>query len=128
MQGYENLVRFSPAIGSSNQVVVANAFAGELDTITVINTSLSAWGTGGILAAYNRQCYVCEVGNCTGGLSGNWTNGSVKYLALKLIKGSNVYYGWARLSLNVGPASKLTIMDYAYNSNPGQQILAGQTK
>jgi hypothetical protein len=39
---------------------------------------------------------------------------------------SQVYYGWVRLSVASGVINA-TIFDYAYNSSPGQPILAGQT-
>jgi len=60
---------------------------------------------------------------------GNWTDSTDHYLGLKIIKGSNTYYGWVRLSVSVTAGqSSVTIKDYAYNSTPNQQILAGQTK
>jgi hypothetical protein len=69
------------------------------------------------------------------GAGSYWLNVSDKYLGLKFITGNNTYYGWARLSssytLSNGytvTAGQLILKDYAYNSIPNQQIIAGQTK
>jgi hypothetical protein len=58
---------------------------------------------------------------------GNWTTSTDHYVGLKILQGSDSYYGWARLGVTNTPVS-FTIKDYAYNSSPNQQILAGQTK
>jgi hypothetical protein len=57
---------------------------------------------------------------------GYWVGETDKYLALKLIVGSNTYFGWARLDL-VSTSSSFTLKDYAYQSTPNACILAGQT-
>jgi hypothetical protein len=76
-------------------------------------------------------------GRCTAPnipLRGNWINVSDKFLGLKVIKGTNIYYGWVRLTssyqivrhtLNNG---QLIVKDYAYNNVTNKPILAGQTK
>jgi len=48
---------------------------------------------------------------------GYWSSATNKYLALKLIVGTNTYYGWARFDL-LAISSSFTIKDYAYNSTP----------
>jgi hypothetical protein len=58
--------------------------------------------------------------------TGYWAGATDKYLALKLIVGSNTYYGWARLDFLAGSGS-FTLKDYAYNSTPNACIQAGQT-
>lgn len=125
--GYDSYVEISPESGSSNQVAKNNKGVLALDTSTVINSSLSKWSD------HANQTLAGEVYQKSEGFyehtnTGNWTFGTVKYLPLKLIKGANIYYGWARLSIYVLQESSLTVMDYAYNSNPNQSILAGQTK
>jgi hypothetical protein len=57
---------------------------------------------------------------------GYWPSVTNKYLALKLIVGTNTYYGWARFDLLAISAS-FTIKDYAYNSIPNTCIQAGKT-
>lgn len=46
---------------------------------------------------------------------GYWVGETNKYLALKLIVGSNTYYGWARLDFE-STSTSFTIKDYAYES------------
>jgi hypothetical protein len=58
--------------------------------------------------------------------TGNWLGATNKYLALKLIVGSNTYYGWARLDF-LFISGSFTIKDYAYESTPNACIQSGQT-
>jgi hypothetical protein len=58
--------------------------------------------------------------------TGNWIGQNDKYLALKLIVGTNTYYGWARLDV-VATSSSFTVKDYAYNSIPNACLQSGQT-
>ncbi|MBL0104700.1 MAG: T9SS type A sorting domain-containing protein [Bacteroidetes bacterium] len=57
---------------------------------------------------------------------GNWVGATDKYLALKLIVGTDTYYGWARMDL-LPSSTSFTIKDYAYESTPNVCIQAGQT-
>ncbi len=57
---------------------------------------------------------------------GYWVGETNKYLALKLIVGTNTYYGWARLDL-LSTSTSFTIKDYAYESTPNACIQSGQT-
>jgi hypothetical protein len=56
---------------------------------------------------------------------GHWVGASDKYLALKLIVGTNTYYGWARIDI-ISNSASFTIKDYAYESNPNGCIQSGQ--
>lgn len=56
---------------------------------------------------------------------GHWVGASDKYLALKLIVGTNTYYGWVRIDILSNSAS-FTIKDYAYESTPNACIQSGQ--
>lgn len=56
---------------------------------------------------------------------GFWVGESDKYLALKLIVGTNTYYGWVRLDVSATSTS-FTIKDYAYESTPNACIQTGQ--
>jgi hypothetical protein len=58
---------------------------------------------------------------------GYWAGESNKYLALKLIVGTNSYYGWARLDL-IPTSTSFTIKDYAYESTPNACIQSGQNR
>jgi hypothetical protein len=56
---------------------------------------------------------------------GYWSSATNKYLALKLIVGTNTYYGWARFDL-LAISSSFIIKDYAYESTPNACIQAGK--
>lgn len=57
---------------------------------------------------------------------GNWFGGKTdKFIGLQLKVGGDFLYGWARLDVSSGNDS-LIIKDYAYNSVPGDCILANE--
>jgi hypothetical protein len=60
------------------------------------------------------------------GIHGIWPNRSEAYVALKINKDNNTYYGWIHLSSsqNVWPD---TVTEFAYNSIPDSSIYIGQT-
>jgi hypothetical protein len=127
--GFLSHVSINLPYGSSNQfAVTANLWALALDSLTTIGASLSKWS--GATIELGQQDYVCNCvgGGCSGNPTGPWVPGTTKYLGLKLISGSNIYYGWARLMIETYRESELIVMDYAYNSSPNQPILAGQKK
>jgi hypothetical protein len=98
----------------SGSLVSGNYLPWALSSASSICDTLSTWYTAdkpGTLAL--------------GSSLGNWVGQSNKYLALKLIVGSNTYYGWARLDVDASSAS-FTIKDYAYQSTPNACIEAGQ--
>ncbi len=61
-----------------------------------------------------------------GASTGYWPGATNNYLALKLIVGTNTYYGWARLDF-LAMSGSFTIKDYAYHSTPNACIQSGQT-
>ncbi len=117
--------------GSSDSIGVichpqnSNAYAG-----TILGGNYLSWA----LAASSTICPSTATwydANHPGTLGwgtnlGYWVGETDKYLALKLIIGSNTYYGWARIDL-VSTSSSFTLKDYAYQSTPNACILAGQT-
>jgi hypothetical protein len=56
---------------------------------------------------------------------GNWPGQTDKYLALKLVVGTNTYYGWVRLDV-YNTSSSFTVKDYAYESTPNACIVTGE--
>lgn len=59
---------------------------------------------------------------------GDWVNVNDRYLGLKFVAEGNVYYGWARLSVELkGRVLSAVLSGYAYENVPGQEIRAGQT-
>lgn len=68
-------------------------------------------------------------------VQGAWNSGGANvqgYVGLTLQDGSgNFYYGWAQFVYNSstvydGTAGELTLIDYAFDQNPGEAILAGE--
>lgn len=57
---------------------------------------------------------------------GYWAGASNNYLALKLMVGTNTYYGWARFDFQPSSTS-FTVKDYAYESTPNACIQAGES-
>ncbi|MGB0883049.1 MAG: T9SS type A sorting domain-containing protein [Vicingaceae bacterium] len=50
------------------------------------------------------------------------------YIALRLLKGGNYYYGWVRLDVSYwGAAVSVVLKDYAFEDIPNRIITAGQT-
>jgi len=118
-------------VGSADAIGVicypqnSNAYSGDfvsgrylpwaLSTSTPICASLATWydssnpGTMGL-----------------GATTGYWPGVTNKYLALKLIVGTNTYYGWARLDF-LEMSGSFTIKEYAYESTPNDCIQSGQT-
>jgi hypothetical protein len=58
--------------------------------------------------------------------NGYWVGENNKYLALKLLVGTNTYYGWARFDV-IATSTSFTLKDYAYESTPNTCIQSGQT-
>ena len=97
------------------------------------------------VAIESRRIDLLDSLGSIGASSESWMSGSINllganivwardtaFLGLKLIKGSDTYYGWVRLAgvLRTGftLGATITVLDYAYNSTPNAPILAGQTK
>ncbi|HYG50732.1 MAG TPA: T9SS type A sorting domain-containing protein [Flavobacteriales bacterium] len=57
---------------------------------------------------------------------GDWVGATDKYLAFKFAIGANTHYGWARLDVS-STSNSVTVKDFAYESMPSTQILAGAT-
>lgn len=59
---------------------------------------------------------------------GDWVNVNDRYLGLKFVAEGKLYYGWARLSVQLkGRVLSAVLSGYAYENVPGQGIRAGQT-
>jgi len=61
---------------------------------------------------------------------GFWVDVQNKYAGLRVMFAGQYHYGWARFDMQLGNQygvqNLITLKDYAYNSQPNQQILAGQ--
>ncbi len=105
-----------------------NGFPTALLLNSTIDGTSFTWLNGGSrgLAMLGWTCGGPTLMQVHSYLACNFLNASSKYLALRLHVASQVYYGWVRLSVASGVINA-TIFDYAYNSSPGQPILAGET-
>lgn len=57
---------------------------------------------------------------------GEWLAASDKYVGVKFVANTQIYYGWVRLSVSAG-ADTIIVKDLAYNQNTGLGIGAGLT-
>jgi hypothetical protein len=80
----------------------------------VINSSSSTW-------FYPSTSMIHMNGN---GAEGHWIGVTDKYLGVRLKVAGQWHYGWIRLDVPSN-AGSYTVKDYAYNSMPNQQIIAG---
>jgi len=48
------------------------------------------------------------------------------YLGVRFTFGGDVYYGWVRMDTDVNGSNLMVVKDFAYESTPGEGILAGQ--
>jgi len=60
---------------------------------------------------------------------GSWLNVEGRYLGLKFFIKGHVHYGWARLNVTAQDMKiTATLTGYAYETVPGEPIIAGRTK
>ena len=98
------------ALNSGDAIAAANNFGSQQATIGLKgNVSVPAFN---INYAFNQ---------------GEFLGASEKFLGMKFSVGTNIHYGWVRLSLDTLDAAglKLIIHDYAYNGDADQPINAG---
>lgn len=98
------------ALNSGDAIAAANNFGSQQAILGVKgNVSVPAFN---INYAFNQ---------------GEFLGVSQKFLGMKFSAGTNIHYGWVRLSLDTLDPSglKLTIHDYAYNGDVDQPINAG---
>ncbi len=129
-------VKVSPSAGSQVPMYGAILLAKALNYNAIIGT-VSPSGTSWQNAqnAVLRQIPLSNSGcprGCSGGGNpipfGDWSDSTDRYLPIRFSVGGDWYYGWVRVSVvSLNPGISFTIKDYAYNSLPNQQILAGET-
>lgn len=111
-------------IGVSCNPLNNNAYSGELVSGTYLPWALSTSST--ICASLSTWYDSNNLGTMgLGASTGYWVGATDKYLALKLIVGSNTYYGWARLDF-LAMSGSFTLKDYAYESTPNACIQSGR--
>jgi hypothetical protein len=84
-----------------------------------------------LLMLGGQSVYVGSTGTCCFFAYGNWKDVQQQYLGLKFTINGETHYGWARftvkLPVEVTAPIKAILSGYAYESNPGQSIVAGDT-
>ena len=117
---HESRVSISALDGNA---VASSTYPLAMNLYDTISSGLT-WSASGNL----REVRSAGDVGCPSDTSGNWTNSIDHYLGLKLIVGTDTYYGWGRMQITVFPfTTSCIIKDYAYNSTPNQFILAGDT-
>jgi len=98
------------ALNSGDAIASANNFGSQQATLGV-KGSVS-------IPAFNYNFPISQ---------GEFLGVSEKFLGMKFSAGTNIHYGWVRLSLDTLDAAglKLTIHDFAYNGDADQPINAG---
>jgi len=93
--------------------------AGYADTLNIFDTisAFSNWSTEQLSLTYLNTFDIQ--------LAGMWAEVDNKFLGLKLVEGSNFFYGWVRIEVK-GSNIEITVKDFAYNSQPNQPIIAGE--
>jgi hypothetical protein len=127
--GFRESFDETPASGNG----VADAPPARLLEGDEVGPSQTFYGGTGTLASYN---YSCGGTGCLGySGSGNWIiqqgdnyKGEMGYLGLMFQIDGETHYGWALLSVNLGPPPFVTLKGYAYETIANMPIAAGQTK
>jgi hypothetical protein len=123
-------VKIDPA--GTNGVAITSSYASQIPQGVAIDPALT-W-TSTIRALTTQDPPICysfdgQPLQCSSGMAnGNWLFGDSedlpKFLGLRFESAGSAHYGWARLSIPVFGTS-CTLKDYAYNSVPGEAIVAG---
>lgn len=118
---YKNVASVS---GTSMSFVDSGGEPAALSFGNIISTA-NATAPGGYLLRYGTGL------STTGFKGGNWPqDGSNAYLGLIFTSSSEQYTGWAQINVDVNgsfAAESATLVDYAYDTTPGESIAAGQT-
>jgi len=114
---------------NSNEIgrSVTGNYPSALAPNSVINSGTYTWinGPSQVMVEKSWHCITTMGTHWASYYIGTWINASSKYLPLRLHVGMQIYYGWVRLNVSAVMLN-LTALDYAYNSSPGQSILAGE--
>ena len=115
-------------LASSNSVVTSS-YVNALSVGSVISSS-NSWGGGGLLGdlGYYSNWFVnSTTSNSSSGAfsNGNFPGEGNKYIGVRFeINPAEFHYGWIQVSLNE-ECSNLIIKDWAYETTPGDSIIAG---
>ena len=57
--------------------------------------------------------------------TGFWVGADHQYMGVRFFGGSDLYYGWIEISINEDTPWTMTVNSWAYNSVPGEGLVAG---
>ena len=82
------------------------------------------WDSGG---AFTRTRGTCSYSGGPGRalVCGYWKNAQGRFLGFEFTVQGQKHYGWARLSVTFNPIGIATLTGYAYETEPGKPIRAG---
>ena len=124
MTGNNSYVNFASVSGTSMSFVSGNGgLPAALSFGSIIATANATTSSGKLLSfGFN--------GSSVGFKGGNWpTDSSNAYLGIIFTSNSQQYTGWAQINVTVNGApgtQSATLVDYAYDTTPGESITAGQ--
>jgi hypothetical protein len=113
----------------------AIAYVKELSSGDAIDGSL-LWGADAgqlLVEKVGASCTVWIGGSICAAIyaNGDWglAPPATGFVGVQFLIGGQVHYGWVRLRVQSGPGGtmNLYLLDYAYNSVPGEPILAGES-
>jgi hypothetical protein len=131
---YPRHVYVDPMAG--NQIAdSALGYVKELSSGDVIDGSL-LWGADAgqlLIERVGAHCVTFFGGTfCVpSNTNSDWglTPPAIGFVGVQFLIGDQIHYGWVRLMVQSGaqgPNMTITLMDYAYNSVPGEPIIAGE--
>lgn len=125
---YNNHVYINPLNGNGVAVLALNNYPAAFVLNNEIGPSLT-WENVPITSFTLTQTFCgCAFSQCFCSLNGNWTTNKDRYIGLSLIVNNQTYYGWVRVSATTSSKNaSCKILDFGYESTPGQPILAGAT-
>jgi len=110
-----NAVRPSTRLGGAAAALPLRAKIGPLESFTTVV------GSYGDVLMYGTSSFVIN-GSGRHSSSGPWLKQTNKFLGLRFLIGDQFHYGWARVTTGSG----MFLTGYAYETEPGKRILAGQ--
>lgn len=112
--------------GNPNNAILGSIYAANYPFPFAMNNGDSISGTGTTWNAVPFNGGIQYLGVTYGSTTyGNWVGVNDKYLGVRFNIGSNVHYGWVRLSVSAN-SDTIIIKDYAYEILPGVGLTAGQ--
>lgn len=112
--------------GNANNAVIGSLYSSQYPFPFAMNNGDSISGTNTNWQAASVNSGTQYLGAVSGSYTFcNWLGATDKYLGVRFMIGSNIHYGWARLSVSAN-ADTIIVKDYAYEILPGIGLTAGQ--